>query len=71
MARLLGGEPGQMIEDDLRRLKQILETGETASTEGQTSSRDAEARPHDKAEPTAGTRSSDEVKSRAASKLGG
>jgi uncharacterized membrane protein len=35
VARLLGGEPGQMIEDDLRRLKQILETGETASVEGQ------------------------------------
>jgi uncharacterized membrane protein len=27
VAKLLGGEPGQMIEEDLRRLKQILETG--------------------------------------------
>ena len=35
VAKLLGGEPGQMIEDDLRRLKQILETGEVASAEGQ------------------------------------
>lgn len=45
VARLLGGEPGQMIEDDLRRLKQILETGEVASIEGQPSGRDSAARP--------------------------
>lgn len=28
LAKLFGREPGQMIADDLRRLKQILETGE-------------------------------------------
>ena len=45
LAKLFGSEPGQMIADDLRRLKQILETGEAATTEGQTSGRDPEARP--------------------------
>jgi uncharacterized membrane protein len=41
LAKLFGQEPGQMIEEDLRRLKQILETGEIASVEGQPSGRDA------------------------------
>lgn len=41
LAKLFGQEPGQMIEGDLRRLKQILETEEIASVEGQTSGRDA------------------------------
>jgi uncharacterized membrane protein len=45
LAKLFGREPGQMIADDLRRLKQILETGEAATTEGQPSGRDPEARP--------------------------
>ena len=35
MAKMLGQEPGQVIEEDLRRLKQILETGEVAMSEGQ------------------------------------
>ena len=47
VAKLFGSEPGQMIAEDLRRLKQILETGEAATTEGQPSGRDAEARPFD------------------------
>jgi uncharacterized membrane protein len=34
-ARLLGLDPADQIKDDLRRLKQILETGETATIEGQ------------------------------------
>src|SRR5687768_6126045 len=41
LAKLFGQEPGQMIEGDLRKLKQILETGETASVEGQPSGREA------------------------------
>jgi uncharacterized membrane protein len=41
LAKLFGQEPGQMIEGDLRRLKQILETGEVARVEGQSSRRDA------------------------------
>ena len=45
-AKLFGREPGQMIADDLRRLKQIFETGEVAITEGQPSGRDAEAVPN-------------------------
>ena len=53
VARLLGGEPGQMIEDDLRRLKQLLETGEVASVEGQTSGRDAGAQPYARSTETA------------------
>jgi uncharacterized membrane protein len=39
LARLLGQAPEQMIADDLRRLKQILETGEIATIEGQPSGR--------------------------------
>jgi len=34
-ARLLGQDPADQIKDDLRRLKQIMETGETATIEGQ------------------------------------
>lgn len=49
VAKLLGGEPGQMIEEDLKRLKQILETGELASVEGQPSGREPEATPYAKA----------------------
>ncbi len=45
-AKLFGSEPGQMIADDLRRLKQILETGEAATIEGQPSGRVAGAMPH-------------------------
>jgi len=41
LAKLFGQEPGQMIEGDLRRLKQILETGEIASVQGQPSGREA------------------------------
>jgi uncharacterized membrane protein len=40
-ARLFGAEPGQMIEDDLRRFKQLMEAGEIATTEGQSSGRNA------------------------------
>jgi hypothetical protein len=39
LASLLGGEPAQLIKDDLRRLKQVLETGEIATVEGQSSGR--------------------------------
>ena len=34
VAKLFGEEPKQQVEDDLRRLKQVLEAGETATTEG-------------------------------------
>lgn len=64
LAKLLGHEPGQMIADDLRRLKQILETGEVATTEGQPSGRAAEATPY---EPAAKSSSAEQaLKSRAA-----
>ncbi|MFN2513319.1 MAG: SRPBCC family protein [Pyrinomonadaceae bacterium] len=39
LARLLGQAPEQLVAEDLRRLKQILETGEIATIEGQTSGR--------------------------------
>jgi uncharacterized membrane protein len=32
VARLFGEEPGQQVEDDLRRLKQVLESGEVGAT---------------------------------------
>lgn len=35
IAKLMGEEPEAQIKDDLRRLKQILEAGEIATTEGQ------------------------------------
>jgi uncharacterized membrane protein len=33
LAKLLGKEPGQQIEGDLRRLKQVLETGEVMQSD--------------------------------------
>ena len=39
LAWLFGEEPSIQVRDDLRRLKQLLETGEIATTEGQTSGR--------------------------------
>lgn len=41
LAQLLGTEPLQLIKEDLRRLKQIMETGEIATIAGQTSGRAA------------------------------
>lgn len=37
VAKLFGENPEQSIGDDLRRLKQLMETGEIATIEGQTS----------------------------------
>lgn len=37
VARLLGADPGQQSNTDLRRFKQLLETGEVATTDGQPS----------------------------------
>jgi uncharacterized membrane protein len=39
IARLFGEEPGQQVQEDLRRLKQILETGEATVAEAQPSAR--------------------------------
>jgi uncharacterized membrane protein len=39
LAKLLGEEPGRQIREDLRRFKQILETGQTATVIGQPSGR--------------------------------
>ncbi len=39
-ARLFGEEPGQQIEDDLRRLKRLLEVGFEPTIQGQSSGRD-------------------------------
>jgi len=38
-AKLLGTDPGQRLQADLRRLKQLLETGEIPTTAGQPSGR--------------------------------
>lgn len=38
-AKLFGQEPGQLVEHNLKRLKQLVETGEISTTEGQTSGR--------------------------------
>src|SRR5262249_50622468 len=34
LARLFGRAPGQLILEDLLRFKQLMETGETATTQG-------------------------------------
>jgi uncharacterized membrane protein len=39
IAKLFGEEPEQQIGDDLRRFKQLMEAGEIATTEGQSSGR--------------------------------
>ena len=41
IAELLGAEPAQLIKEDLRRLKQMMEAGEIATIDGQTSGRAA------------------------------
>ncbi len=41
IAKLFGEEPGQQIRDDLRRFKQLMESGEIPSTNGQPSAREA------------------------------
>jgi uncharacterized membrane protein len=43
IAHLFGFDPAQLIKEDLRRFKQMLESGEVATIEGQTSGREAEA----------------------------
>jgi len=44
LAKLTGREPEQLIEQNLRRLKQFLETGEIATIEGQSSGREDEVK---------------------------
>jgi uncharacterized membrane protein len=39
VAKLLGKDPGRQIRDDLRRFKQVMETGEVITTEGQPAGR--------------------------------
>jgi hypothetical protein len=34
VARLFGEEPEQQVRDDLRRFKQVIETGEVVTSEG-------------------------------------
>lgn len=36
LARLMGASPSQQIHEDLQRFKQVMETGEAATAEGQT-----------------------------------
>jgi uncharacterized membrane protein len=43
VAKLFGEEPEQQIEEDLRRFKSMMETGEVPATEGQSSGRGAGA----------------------------
>lgn len=43
IAKLFGEEPSQQIEEDLHRFKQVMEAGETATIEGQSSGRSARA----------------------------
>jgi uncharacterized membrane protein len=43
IAKLFGENPEQQIDEDLRRFKQLMETGEVATTQGQPSGRSASA----------------------------
>lgn len=43
LAELLGTEPGQLIKEELRRFKQLVETGEIATIAGQSSGRAKDA----------------------------
>jgi uncharacterized membrane protein len=45
LAQLLGMEPLQLIKEDLRRLKQIMEAGEISTIAGQTSGRASTSEP--------------------------
>ena len=45
LAKLLRSDPGRLIKDDLRRFKQLMETGEIATIDGQSSGRDEAAAP--------------------------
>jgi uncharacterized membrane protein len=45
IARIFGEEPNQTIREDLRRFKQLMEAGETPTTEGQPSGRLARKTP--------------------------
>jgi uncharacterized membrane protein len=47
LLKLLGDQPGRVVERDLRRFKQLMETGEIATIEGQTSGRAPSAHPVD------------------------
>jgi uncharacterized membrane protein len=38
-AKLLGNDPMGVLQEDLRRLKQLVETGEIVTTQGQPSGR--------------------------------
>ena len=49
VARLFGTAPEQQVDEDLRRLKQILETGDPITVEGQPSGR---AKPEDHPTPS-------------------
>jgi uncharacterized membrane protein len=56
LARLFGENPEQQIRDDLRRLREILETGEIATIEGQPSGRRLGGTARDIGEPRSWTR---------------
>src|SRR5439155_9798750 len=40
-AKLMGNDPAEQVSEDLQRLKQMLETGEIATTEGQPGGKEA------------------------------
>ncbi len=44
LAKMLGDDPRQQIREDLRRFKQLVETGEIATIVGQSSARDEDER---------------------------
>jgi uncharacterized membrane protein len=59
VAKLFGHEPGQLVERNLKRLKQLFETGEIPTIEGQTSGRLEESE-------SSGERKSNKLASKAA-----
>ncbi len=61
LAKLLRSDPGRMIKDDLRRFKQLMETGEIATIDGQSSGRAEAAAPVIAPEPFAAGTSTGET----------
>jgi uncharacterized membrane protein len=61
LARLMGENPADQIKEDLRRLKQLLETGEIATTEGQPNGKQAILRREPARARQAATAEGDEV----------
>jgi uncharacterized membrane protein len=65
-AKLFGAEPGQLVEHNLKRLKQLIETGEIPTTEGQTSGRALDRESTDELDSSTGERKANKMATKTA-----